>query len=262
MRPAVISVLFLCLLSTTCCVLVTAQCGAGPFTFNNLGIVQVSSTDNRVYILNPCAFLQPNGPNCCQNYANAYACATWNVNYVCNLGSTSTWSLISNNDPSQGVMLLLGAGRNPDDTYCKANNNVASATVFFVCISPSSADGAASVTSYGSTTNGCNWQITVNSLAVCQLPTPPPPSPPSSSSGISGGWVFIIILLVVTFVYCVAGVLFMRFRRHAVGMEMMPNYALWREVPGLVKDGCRFTWGKIRSWSGGMKGGADSYKSC
>lgn len=83
----------------------------------------------------------------------------------------------------------------------------------------------------------------------------------SDSSGLSGGWVFIIILLVGAFVYILGGCIYKAKQLGAVGMERMPNIEFWREVPGLVKDGCRFTSRKIsdlvrgRSSSGGTSGG-------
>lgn len=34
--------------------------------------------------------------------------------------------------------------------------------------------------------------------------------------------------------------------KEARGVEAVPNIAFWRELPGLLKDGCVYTWGKIK----------------
>ncbi|KAJ8025223.1 hypothetical protein HOLleu_35369 [Holothuria leucospilota] len=47
------------------------------------------------------------------------------------------------------------------------------------------------------------------------------------------------------FVYLVAGVLYMKFIRKAEGKEVIPNYSMWVQVPGLVKDGGKFTYSRI-----------------
>jgi len=65
-----------------------------------------------------------------------------------------------------------------------------------------------------------------------------------SSGGLSGGWIFIIFLVILTFVYCVGGIAFMHFQRGATGLEMLPHMNFWREVPGLIKDGCIYSWRK------------------
>jgi len=83
------------------------------------------------------------------------------------------------------------------------------------------------------------------------------------SSGLSGGWVFIIILIVVTFVYCVGGAAFMRIKRGATGIDLIPHQQYWRECPGLMRDGCRYTWMKISYCIARARGGTGgtSYSS-
>ena len=37
----------------------------------------------------------------------------------------------------------------------------------------------------------------------------------------------------------------MRFRKEATGTDMFPNKGFWMEIPGLIKDGCRFCVDKV-----------------
>jgi len=64
--------------------------------------------------------------------------------------------------------------------------------------------------------------------------------------GLSGGWVFIIILIVLIPVYVAIGCVYKAKTKGTTGMESCPNIDFWRDLPGLVKDGFRFTFSKCR----------------
>jgi len=64
--------------------------------------------------------------------------------------------------------------------------------------------------------------------------------------GLSGGAIILIVLLVCVVVYLVGGVLVNRYVRHKEGPDLLPNREFWIMLPGLVKDGCYFTYTKIR----------------
>jgi len=66
--------------------------------------------------------------------------------------------------------------------------------------------------------------------------------------------VFVIIVLVGLFVYCVAGMTFMRVQKQASGLAMIPNQGFWAAIPGLVKDGCKYSWYKLRGLCQGRAG--------
>eukprot|EP01098_Paradermamoeba_levis_P013302 TRINITY_DN603_c0_g1_i2.p1 TRINITY_DN603_c0_g1~~TRINITY_DN603_c0_g1_i2.p1 ORF type:complete len:250 (+),score=50.39 TRINITY_DN603_c0_g1_i2:69-818(+) len=78
----------------------------------------------------------------------------------------------------------------------------------------------------------------------------------SSGGGLSGGSIFMILVTCLLFVYCVGGVLFLKFQRQAEGLDVIPNKEFWFSLPGLVKDGVVFSWGKIT----GRGGSYDSVK--
>ncbi len=70
------------------------------------------------------------------------------------------------------------------------------------------------------------------------------------SGGISGGTVFLIILVVVIPVYVAVGCIYKRQKMGTSGMESCPNIDFWRDLPGLVGDGFKFTWSKLRGLCG------------
>ena len=75
---------------------------------------------------------------------------------------------------------------------------------------------------------------------------PPPPPPGGGKKKISGGSVFLIIFFVGGAVYLAAGMLYKRQRMGVEGVEMVPNIDFWREVPGNIKDGVKFSISKVR----------------
>jgi len=66
-------------------------------------------------------------------------------------------------------------------------------------------------------------------------------------AGLSLGSVILITLTVIVFVYAVGGMAFQYRFREARGIEMIPNLVFWQAIPGLVKDGCMYTWVKIQN---------------
>ncbi|KAK7109997.1 uncharacterized protein [Littorina saxatilis] len=65
--------------------------------------------------------------------------------------------------------------------------------------------------------------------------------PPSGSKSLSFGSILVIVFFVFFIVYWVGGFLFMKFVRRAEGLEVIPNYEFWKEIPLLIRDGIAFT---------------------
>ncbi|XP_008554204.1 uncharacterized protein LOC103575971 [Microplitis demolitor] len=59
--------------------------------------------------------------------------------------------------------------------------------------------------------------------------------------GLSTGSVLVILLLVFSGIYFASGALALKYFRGAVGLELIPNYEFWSDLPGLVRDGVTFT---------------------
>jgi len=85
--------------------------------------------------------------------------------------------------------------------------------------------------------------VTVTSTHAC-----PGGGPAGDDEGL-GGWIFIIILVCFAVVYLVAGVIFNKVRGGASGVELVPNFAFWANLPGLIRDGALFI----------VRGGGGSY---
>lgn len=53
--------------------------------------------------------------------------------------------------------------------------------------------------------------------------------------GLSTGSVLVILLLVFSGIYFASGALALKYFRGAVGLELIPNYEFWSDLPGLVR---------------------------
>jgi len=91
----------------------------------------------------------------------------------------------------------------------------------------------------------CTFYITLNTPLGC----PKSGGGPDGGNGgtVSGGWIFIIILVSIIPIYIAAGCLFNRTKRGLTGTDAAPNADFWRSLPGLVKDGAKYSWNMTRS---------------
>jgi len=80
-------------------------------------------------------------------------------------------------------------------------------------------------------------------------------TPGKGGKKLSGGSILLILLLCLTVTYFVGGMLFNKFKREKTGSEIIPNRDCWFAIPGLVRDGVKFTVHKIRG------NGGQSYQS-
>ncbi|KAH9500959.1 Cation-dependent mannose-6-phosphate receptor [Bulinus truncatus] len=64
--------------------------------------------------------------------------------------------------------------------------------------------------------------------------------PGGLSVAISVGSILLIIFFSVLCVYLIAGILFQKLGRKAVGSEIVPNHSFWFSLPSLLKDGTFF----------------------
>jgi hypothetical protein len=90
----------------------------------------------------------------------------------------------------------------------------------------------------------CVYDISMTSPYAC---------PHVASSGgskgngllVSSGTLFLILLLVAVVIYIVGGMVFRyKFQEVEPGINLIPNLGFWTAIPGLVKDGCVFTYTK------------------
>jgi len=78
----------------------------------------------------------------------------------------------------------------------------------------------------------CEYSFNLTSPLACK-----------TGSGSLGGWIFVIILCVGFVLYCAIGAVVNWQVFNITGsFELIPNYAFWKDLPFLVKDGCIFVW--------------------
>ncbi|XP_048754180.2 uncharacterized protein LOC125665540 [Ostrea edulis] len=81
-------------------------------------------------------------------------------------------------------------------------------------------------------------------------PPGPGPGPDNSGSdddgGLGIGTILCIAVLAIAVTYLVAGTVFTMGVRKSRGKEAIPNVTFWTALPGLIKDGFKFTFQKVR----------------
>ena len=68
---------------------------------------------------------------------------------------------------------------------------------------------------------------------------------PEKGTGLTLGSILLIASLVLVVLYVISMVTFNLVKRQARGREVMPHPDFWAGVPGLVKEGCLFTWHSV-----------------
>ena len=82
-------------------------------------------------------------------------------------------------------------------------------------------------------------------------------------TGLSYGSLTLILSGVAIFVYIAGGIFYNhRYREVPLGVGAIPQWAYWKQLPGLVRDGCKFSYAEASylygRWSGRNVGGAHS----
>lgn len=67
------------------------------------------------------------------------------------------------------------------------------------------------------------------------------PSPSDSGSGLSVGSIVLIMFVALLSIYLIGGICFQGSIKKANGFERIPNFSLWKKLPGVIKDGIKFT---------------------
>jgi len=100
------------------------------------------------------------------------------------------------------------------------------------------------------------YVVTVSSSDTCTA------SPAAADAGgLSGGGLFLILFFVAVITYIGGGLYYnIKYREMPQTIESFPHIKYWRELPGLVKDGCKFSWKQTKiaakeaeAWYNGTK---------
>jgi hypothetical protein len=82
----------------------------------------------------------------------------------------------------------------------------------------------------------CKYVFTFKSMYACES---------SGGGGGLGGWIFVIIVLVGFVLFLVVGSIYKWKVKGASGSDVIPLIDFWKDLPGLIKDGCLFAWAKL-----------------
>jgi len=175
-------------------------------------------------------------------------CQYLGANVVAGLGTFAdgnpVWSYIDATTPSKGVSYQFTNG---DKCWTPSGDIPRPVIVQFPCSKATSQ--TFTITENKET---CTFTIVLPTDKSC----PGGAGPSGGSTGLSGGSVFLIILVVVVPLYIAGGCLYKNRKLGTTGKESCPNIDVWSQIPGLVMDGCRFTWMMIRTGCKGGKSGA------
>jgi len=204
------------------------------------------STHKYQYDMNVCAIV-PDTTTCTQ--ASGIICQWENGKYVSTISTWGlsskprpypAWSVVDPSNPALGVQLNYTNG---DSCVVSGRSYTRTAIVSFYCADRQDLNFSVSEPST------CLFVLAMNTPLACPVGA----SSSSSSSGISGGAVFLIVLAIVFPLYIIIGCVYKSKNKGTTGIDSCPNVEFWRDLPGLVKDGCKFV------AAGCKKKGSDTY---
>jgi len=154
-----------------------------------------------------------------------------------------TWSWIDSGNQGLGVALQFTNG---DLCYPQGRPITRTVNVQFTCKQGGTTDTTFQVSE---DVQSCTFLIILNTPASCPGgPPPPPPHNPAGSGGLGGGSIVLIGVLVVVILYVAVGCVYRRQKAGATNWkEACPQNQFWCALPGLVKDGCKYSFNMIKS---------------
>lgn len=184
-----------------------------------------------------------------------------------------TWGLINANNPMEGVRMHYSNG-----DRCAAINMgsgeafpVMRQTTFnFYC---NLGAGQGYISNIVDDADTCSVTVNFHSQHACPSTQPvqggvPPvhPGVPAGNvqrrgaaerwedevDGGSSGWLFVEFFVVAVMLYVVVGYALNNHRKGAVGLEALPHITFWMQLPGLVTDGCYYSYYRVAALVGGL----------
>ena len=76
-----------------------------------------------------------------------------------------------------------------------------------------------------------------------------------ANTGLTAGDEFLLVIFLVPFGYVVGGFMYLHYVKKEEGANRIPHRTFWTSIPGLVKDGCAFTWAQFNLRCRGQGGG-------
>jgi len=215
------------------------------FSFSALTASSYSATDTAgyQYKFNPCGVV---GETTCATESGTICQYNGGTNTFQSMVAAwpgATWALINPSDPTKGVKAHFTNG-----DVC--NGAPRTSDFLFTCVE----NVKVGTLAVSSIVGGCNYEISFPTMYACLDSPSPPNNGGGGSSSLSGGWIFVIILVCVIPVYVVVGCIINHQRTpEANWREKCPQSSFWCGLPGLVKEGCMFTFAKLRGLCGGRQ---------
>jgi hypothetical protein len=173
----------------------------------------------------------------CQKFSSSPGVGGWSVGDF----STAQWLPSERSDEGFQMRFTAESGR-------------INAKIDFLCDPSFTSPGTMEPGPNGGEPSFNNYHFQWKSVYAC----PARSGSSGGGGGLSGGWIFIIVLLSVTVVYFVGGYCFNRFYRKEEGLSnQIPQYGFWVALPGLVKDGCVYSYRKTAGFVGRATGKGD-----
>jgi len=130
------------------------------------------------------------------------------------------------------VSMTVGNGEeDPTQGVCKKNN----AIIDLICDTAVKDDPKFAYQKVDIANGLCTYMFSVTHVNSCA----------GGGGGISGGSILLIIGFCGFAVYCAIGAVYQFKVKEARGVEIIPNNSFWFQLPGLVKEGCRFVFFKL-----------------
>jgi hypothetical protein len=145
--------------------------------------------------------------------------------------------------PEKGAVLKYNNGA----TFEQDGNNVASRAEIKIECDKEATDQKPSLDTNDVVSGVMVYKLSMKSKFAC----PDPAINPRGGGGggaYAGTWPFgaggiiLSILLGFFIIYLIVGMLVMKFKFKATGIEIIPNVHFWKELPFLFKDGCLLIW--------------------
>jgi hypothetical protein len=150
-----------------------------------------------------------------------------------------TWSLADPENPAGGVQLNFTNG--VPSCYYQGRKYDRASVIKFVC-----RPGQGTTTNFSILQlDPCTYEVTFESEHACPLGMEDLPA-----KSLSAGSILLIAVAIFIPVYILVGCIYKTKRHDTKGTDSCPNVEFWRDLPALVRDGCRFTFRGCKKGTG------------
>lgn len=154
-----------------------------------------------------------------------------------NEASEQIISHIDSNKPELGVKITYHNGDICTGSESPVENGLPRKVNFLVHCSENQDANFVQSKINSNTVTKCNLEFSIKSPAGCHIGY--------GSSAIKKSAMILFWLIVIFLIYSVVGIAYNTKFKGKKGVEAFPNLEFWKDFPGLVKDGAKYSWEKI-----------------